>query len=415
MSLKPLSLLHHIAHQIDHLGIRPADHDDVVLQKHLQVRSTLMMAVMGLLWGAIYWFYSEPLAALIPLAYAVISFASLLGLALSLPYPVFRFSQLVLYLLLPFLLMIALGGFIESSAVVLWSLTAPLGALLFADRRQALNWFFAFLCLVAIGAIYELVVPPQPTNLPPFMIRAFFVLNLTMCSWVIYATTTYFVRGKGEALDQVEIERARSDRLLANILPAAIADRLKAQDRPIADRLDNVTILFADIVGFTEFTNTHRPEVVVDLLDRCFTAFDDLADRHGLEKIKTIGDSYMVAGGLPQPDPNHAGAVADFALDVLDYLEQRQTTSDLQISVRVGIHSGSVVAGVIGKRKFSYDIWGDAVNLAARLEAACPSGAILVSESTRELLRDTHRFEDFGPITLKGIGAQSVFLLKSRR
>ena len=409
-----MSFFNSIARQIDGLGIKPGDDDDLVLQKRIQVRAPAMMAVMGLFWAAIYWFYAEPLAALFPFSFALISFASLLGLVLSLDYSLFRFSQLACYLLLPFFLMIALGGFINSSAVVLWSLTAPLGALLFADRRQALNWFIAFLCLVAIGAIYEVIVPPQPNNLPPIVIRAFFVLNLTMCSLVIFATTTYFVRGKGEALDQVEIERARSEHLLSNILPGSIAERLKAQDRPIADRLDNVSILFADIVGFTEFTNTHPPEEVVDLLDRCFTAFDDLADRHGLEKIKTIGDSYMVAGGLPQPDPDHAVAIANFALDARDFLEQRPATSGLQTSLRIGIHSGSVVAGVIGKRKFSYDIWGDAVNLAARLEAACPAGAILVSQATRDLLRDTHHLDDFGSITLKGIGEQRVFLLKSR-
>ena len=409
-----MTVLSQISTRISDIGLEPSDDEDLALQKTLQVRATLMMATFAIFWGAVYWHFEEHLAALIPLAYSVLSFASVAFFAVTKRYPLFRFSQLACYLLLPFFLMIALGGFINSSGVVLWSLTAPLGALLFADRRQARDWFLAFLFLVLLGAVYETMSTDTGNNLPTFMIRGFFVLNICMCSVVIFAMTTFFVRGKAEALDQVKVERARSDGLLANILPDAIARRLKEYDRPIADRLENVTILFADIVGFTEFANTRPPEEVVDVLNSVFSKFDDMADQHGLEKIKTIGDAYMVAGGLPEPGRDHAAAVADFGLDVLQFLENWNNTSSSKLSVRMGIHSGSVVAGVIGKRKFSYDIWGDAVNLAARLEAASSPDTILVSEAAHELLSDTHRFEEHRTLHIKGMGEQQVYVLKAR-
>ena len=395
------------------IGGKPDDEIEVALQKSLLVFSTLMMATLAIAWGSIYWYFDEPWAASIPLSYSLISFLSISVFAVIKRYRFFRFSQLALSLLLPFFLMIALGGFVNSSAVVLWSLTSPLGALLFADKRHALWWFVAFVVLVVLGAAFEVAVTLEENNLPPAIIRFFFVLNIAMTSVVVFVLTTYFVHGKAVALDQVEIERAKSDELLANILPRAIAKRLISYDRPIADRLENVTILFADLVGFTKFANVRSPESVVSLLDHIFSSFDDLADKHGLEKIKTIGDAYMVAGGLPEARPDHAACVADFALEAQELLGGLHAETDFDLSLRIGIHSGSVVAGVIGKRKFSYDIWGDAVNVAARLEVACSPGEILLSRMTRDLLEASHSLKEYGRLDIRGIGHLDTFVLLS--
>lgn len=404
-----------IAANVAGIGGMPGDDHDTALQKSLLVLSTLMMATLAIVWGGIYWLFDEPLAASIPLGYALVSFLSVTLFAVLKRYRLFRFSQLALSLFLPFFLMMALGGFINSSGVVLWSLTSPLGALLFANKRHALVWFMAFLCLVVLGAVVESSSATVGTNLDPFMIQFFFVMNIGLCSTVIFVLTRYFVVGEATALQQVEVERSKSDNLLANILPTAIAERLLAFDRPIADKLENVTILFADIVGFTKYANSHSPEHVVTLLDDVFSEFDDLADRHGLEKIKTVGDLYMVAGGLPDPRPDHAVAVADFAIEVQAYLAMKRNEPAFDLEIRIGIHSGSVVAGVIGKRKFSYDIWGDSVNLAARLESASSPGRILVSRTTRELIAETHDLERQGVVDVKGIGPQETFLLRSRK
>ena len=403
-----LSLLYRI-------GVLPNDGEEVRLQKNLLVLSTAMMAVAAILWGGIYLHYGAPLAASIPLGYSAASIISIAVFAKVRRYHLFRFSQLAFAVLLPFLLMNTLGGYVPSSAVILWAMVTPLGALLFADRRQALAWMALFVCLLVLSAWLERQGLTGSSDLPQPVIMAFFVLNIAGMSTVAFAMMYYFVGQKNQALELVALERRKSDELLGNILPASIAARLKADDRPIADGLDNVTMLFADIVGFTRFATRRSPEKVVSLLDEVFSALDDLADRHGLEKIKTVGDAYMVAGGLPTANPRHAIAVADFALDVLRCLNQMRRDKGHDVKMRIGIHSGPVVAGVIGKRKYSYDVWGDTVNVAARLEQAGRAGHILVSAETKTLLGDGYEFAPHDPIRVAGHRPVEVFELVGRR
>jgi class 3 adenylate cyclase len=213
------------------------------------------------------------------------------------------------------------------------------------------------------------------------------------------------------ALDQ---ERQRSERLLLNILPAAIAARLKQSQGVIADGFPDVTVLFADIVNFTPLSQGITPEAVVQLLDELFSAFDQLTRRQGLEKIKTIGDAYMVAGGLPDPRPDHAQAVADLALAIREEIARRSDPSGQPLQVRIGIDTGPVVAGVIGQDKFSYDLWGDTVNTASRMESQGLAGCIQVTERTYQRLRDGYRFERRGPIQVRGKTAMVTYLLLGR-
>ena len=212
-------------------------------------------------------------------------------------------------------------------------------------------------------------------------------------------------------------ERDRSEELLLNILPASIADRLKGgegQRERVADSFGEVTVLFADIVGFTQLSSRVSPEALVDLLNDIFSRFDDLVDAYSLEKIKTIGDAYMLVGGLPEPRPNHARAVAEVAVAMLAAVESLSRERGVCLEVRIGIHSGPVVAGVIGRRKFIYDLWGDTVNLASRLESHGTPGRIHVTGATRALLGDHFEFEERGEIDLKGRGRVPTFFLKAR-
>ena len=214
----------------------------------------------------------------------------------------------------------------------------------------------------------------------------------------------------------LEIEREKSERLLLNILPHSIAERLKRGERTIADRFAAVTVLFADLCDFTALANQTDPDDLVTLLNELFSRFDLLADRHGLEKIKTIGDSYLLVGGLPLPRPDHAEAVAEMALEMLEAVRDLNHDSGIRLRVRIGLNTGPVVAGVIGRKKFTYDLWGAAVNLASRMQSSGLPGHIHVPASFEERLRDRFVFMERGPVHCKGFGEiHTCFLLAKKR
>lgn len=216
-------------------------------------------------------------------------------------------------------------------------------------------------------------------------------------------------------LQQLEVEREKSERLLLNILPKAIADRLKREETIIADSFEEITVLFADIDNFTRFSAQMLPEKVVELLNKIFSYFDRLALRYELEKIKTIGDAYMVVGGLNAPKINSATAIAEMALDMRKGVLQFKWENGKPLSMRIGIHTGPVVAGVIGKSKFSYDLWGDTVNIASRMESQGISGCIQVSERTYQYLKDKFLITPRGTIQIKGKGKIQTYLLEGKK
>lgn len=216
-------------------------------------------------------------------------------------------------------------------------------------------------------------------------------------------------------LKQIKEERDKSERLLLNILPQPIAERLKQGQNIIADSFADVTVLFADIVGFTQLANLLSPADLVQLLSDIFSAFDRLVEKYDLEKIKTIGDSYMVAGGLPVPRPDHAESVADMALDMQQEIGKFTLDHERTFRMRIGMHTGPVIAGIIGQKKFIYDMWGDTVNTASRMELHGIAGCIQVSESTYRRLEHAYAFEQRGNIEVKGKGMMMTYLLKNKR
>ena len=213
----------------------------------------------------------------------------------------------------------------------------------------------------------------------------------------------------------LRVEQEKSERLLLNILPKAIADQLKQHQGSLAEQFDEATILFADIAGFTPLSAQMRPIELVNLLNQIFSAFDQLAEQHGLEKIKTIGDAYMVAGGLPRIRPDHVEAVAEMALDMQRVITRFRRVDGKPFYLRIGINTGSVVAGVIGIRKFIYDLWGDAVNVASRMESQGIAGGIQVTASTYERLKDKYVLEKRGAIAVKGKGEMITYWLTGRK
>jgi class 3 adenylate cyclase len=218
-----------------------------------------------------------------------------------------------------------------------------------------------------------------------------------------------------QLFDQLQAEQARAEHLLLNILPRPIAERMKQGEVNIAEHHPDVTVLVADLVGFTTLAAHIGPDQVVYLLNEIFSGFDVLAEKHGLEKIKTIGDAYMAAGGLPLPRPDHAEAVAELALDLMAEIEKLNRAYNSSIHLRIGISTGSVVAGVIGRRRFAYDLWGDTVNLACRLESLGEAGSILVSDLTYDRLKDKYRFDGSQTMEIRGRGKELVHSFLGRR
>lgn len=212
----------------------------------------------------------------------------------------------------------------------------------------------------------------------------------------------------------VQMEHEKSEKLLQNILPLSIIKKLRENPDTIAERFEDCTVLFSDIVGFTQMSKSMPAVSVVSLLNEIFSRFDDLAEKHNLEKIKTIGDAYMVVGGLPEPDEKHAENVAAFALEMLDVIRDYRQKNNIPLELRIGINSGAAVAGVIGKKKFIYDLWGDSVNTASRMESHGLPGQIQVSESTYTLIKDLFEFEDRGKMEVKGLGLVQSYLLTAK-
>jgi adenylate cyclase len=277
-------------------------------------------------------------------------------------------------------------------------------------RRRAV--YAACVAIVVVAEIVSRMIPPHST-LPPEALTEWRFVNFIGAAIVLVAVTVVYRKTLERAEAQVAEEQKVSERLLANILPAPIAARLKRDEYPIADAHEQVTVMFADGVNFSQFAALNSPETVVDLLNRVVRGFDDLAARHGVEKIKTMGDAYMVAGGLT-PGGGGAAAVAEMAFAMLDFVHELGRQEDLTIDLRIGINTGPLVAGVIGKRKFTYDVWGETVNTAAHLERAGAPGRILISEATARALGPAWRIEPRGPVALKRAGTISSYYLIGR-
>ena len=216
-------------------------------------------------------------------------------------------------------------------------------------------------------------------------------------------------------LGDIQVERQKSEDLLLNVLPVPIANRLKAGESTIADSFSGVSVLFSDVVGFTKLATTVSATELVNMLNGVFSGFDTLTDKHGLEKIKTIGDAYMVVSGLPDPREDHAEAMAEMALEMYEELDKLNKEHGTNLEIRVGINSGPVVAGIIGTRKFAYDLWGDTVNTAARMESHGVEGRIHLTQETYVFLKDKYDFDDRGFMDIKGKGDMHTYLLKGRK
>jgi adenylate cyclase len=387
------------------IGADPDDTADERFRRRLLVGVALIILPVAVVWGCLYWAIGERAVALTPWAYATGSAISLAVFARTRSFAFLRTAQQLLILVAPALGTIMLGGLDESSSVILWSLFAPLGAVAFDRPSRAWPWFAAFVATILLALVLSEVVRPDGADLPEWFVRTFDVLNIVVVSLIALLLLVTFARGRDTA-------QARVEALLLNVLPAEVAQRLQSDRGSIADHFDDASILFADVVDFTPLSSRLDAREVVELLDRLFTSFDELVDRHDVEKIKTIGDCYMVAAGVPTKRPDHAHALAGLALEMRECARTcipEGAGHDLRL--RIGISSGPVVAGVIGRRRFLYDLWGDTVNMASRMESHGTPDAIQITRSTWELLRDDFVVEPLGLVDVKGKGAVETWRL----
>jgi adenylate cyclase len=388
------------------IGADPRDTADEGFRKRLLVGVALLILPVGFVWGCLYyWVADEHAVALTPWAYVTGSAISLAVFARTRNFAFLRTAQLLLILVTPALGMVMLGGLHESSSVILWSLLAPLGAVAFDRPSRAWPWFAAFVATFLLALALSEVVRPNGADLPNGFVRTFDVLNIVVVSFVAMLLLVTFARGRDAAHERVEV-------LLLNVLPAEIAQRLQSDPNSIADHFDDASILFADVVDFTPISSRLDAREVVGLLDRLFTSFDELVDRYEVEKIKTIGDCYMVAAGVPRQRPDHAHALAGLALEMRECAKSCLVDgADHDLRLRIGISSGPVVAGVIGRRRFLYDLWGDTVNMASRMESHGTPDEIQITRSTWQLVRGDFVTEPIGLVDVKGKGEVETWRL----
>lgn len=356
-------------------------------------------------WSAIYYVFGETTAAIIPMVYIPLTAANLVFFARTRDFDRARQGQCLIILVLPFLLHVALGGFHLSSGVVLWSVLSPFCALVFGGIASGTRWLTVFGGAVALGAVLQL---RADNGLPEWLKTLFFVANIATISSVSFGLLASYAR-------QLAAERGRSERLLLNVLPAPIAARLREREELIADAYDAATVIFADVVNSTPLTVELSPQQMVTLLDEHVAEFDTLADKYGVEKIRTIGDNWMGVAGVPEPRSDHAGAAAGLALGMLAYIAARRREGLRGLDFRIGLNSGPVIGGVIGRRKFVFDIWGDPVNMAARMESHGEPGRIQLTEATYRLLGDRFICEPRGTIDVKGKGRVQTWWLVAER
>jgi adenylate cyclase len=396
------------------IGADPRDDDDTRAGKALLVLISVLILPVSLLWASLYLAFGSPVGW-VPLGYFAVLLADIVVFSRTKNFGALLLVGQLAILFAPTVSMVPLGGFLDSGGVGLWGILAPVAALVFSDVRSAVRWYVAWVVVfLGSGIAGELLGGVSPA-VPQWFTSTMLAANVTVGGTIVFTLLALFARQRMDAVAALRVEQAKAESLLLNILPQSIAERLKAETRTIADQFNSASILFADVVDFTPLAERLPPTKVVAVLDHLFSHFDMLAERYGVEKIKTIGDCYMVAAGVPSPRADHAQVLARIALEMQAAMGTVDGIGEFGLELRVGINSGPVVAGVIGRKRFLYDLWGDAVNIASRMESHGTSGRIQITRETKDLLGDEFICEPRGPIVVKGKGKIEAWYLGAPR
>jgi adenylate cyclase len=386
------------------LGDQPGDSGDIRILRRAMAILAVFTIVASNIWVAMGIVLDSPIVVWTSVAYILVVLAALVAHARTRWFfgfiAVFAASGLSITLIGD----LTLGGIRAGAGSLIWGFLVPIGALVYFGTRGSLFWFGAFAAMVVAAMLLDPLVTASAFAMPYPMELAFNAFNLLGACAVVFALLAYVNGQRREA-------QARSEELLLNVLPAAIADRLKGGERVIADQYPAASVLFADLVEFTPMSERAEAPQVVTLLNDLFSAFDGIAETRGMEKIKTIGDAYMAVAGVPEPRPDHAGAAVEMGLAMLATAHGFNDPEGRPLELRVGIASGPVVAGVIGRRKFIYDLWGDTVNTASRMESSGMPGCLQITLGTRDLLDRRYRFEERTGVEVKGKGIMTTYVM----
>jgi adenylate cyclase len=393
-----------LVHRLISIADEPTDDDDLRLRKRVGVVAGYIIGVGALLLPGMA--QGLPLSWAVALTMSPVSAVNLVVLARTRRFDRYVMVLILVVTLFPAAIDLALGGMAGSSGGFVFAFVGPLFAILALGPRRATVWLIVYLVvlvgLVLFDPLVSTAIAPQPYPLR----LIFYASNFSVPLVIIFFLVRYTEVRRREA-------QALADDLLTNAIPMSIAARLKHGDQRIADAYPNTTVLFADLVGFTPWAGRTDPDAVVSFLDDLFSRFDELAATCGVEKIKTIGDSYMAVAGAPEPRPDHAASAMTLARGMLVILAEVCERTGLALELRIGLASGSVVGGVIGQKRILFDLWGDTVNVASRMESSGMPGRIQVAPSTWERLREspTFTFESREPIEVKGLGLMTTYLL----
>ena len=390
------------------------------LRSSLLIFACAFMNFAVMFWLAIYWLMGQNYSSNVPLTYQAVSLSSLVYYLKSRNFEAFRFIQLSLFLFAPFVMQWSVGSSVTASGVTLWALLAPIGAVVVSGWRESIPWFVAYIILTALSGFFDYFLGVGNTGgLAMKTIGVFFALNFVAMSSILYFLVRYFVLETEKIKDRLDQQHAllreeqkKSEHLLLNVLPDSIAQRLKDNQALIADGHSDVTVMFADITNFTQLTEQMAPKQMVVLLNKIFSWFDSMTDKYGLEKIKTIGDAYMVVGGLTRTRGDYVKNIADMALEMREFISLHPDLARHNLGIHMGIATGPAVAGVIGSKRFIYDVWGDTVNIASRLSDDGKKGEILTDKTTYNRLRQQYTFDPPNIVNIKGKGETAVYRLK---
>ncbi len=383
-------------------------------QKRISIELAVFAFISGIGYNLIYGYLIYPEKNYVSIASLVFFILAIAFYFFTKNYQAYKIIILSIFIVFGLIAQISLGGFVDGSGVVLCTILPALGALIFGDFKLARIFFYLFIVACIAAGAWEYLYGTEVYRFPKYISLIFFVANFVSIGAICFFLIQSFYLKMTESQKQLNLEKEKSESLLLNILPPSISEELKNGGEAKARGYASATVIFVDIVGFSKMSKLLTPGELVLQLDTYFRVFDDIMEKHNVEKIKTIGDAYLAVAGIPEESFTHASDAVAAALDMQKSVAiiNKQGIIRQPFQLRIGVHSGPLITGVVGKKKFTYDIWGDTVNIAARMEQHGESGQINISESTFNLIQHKYKCTPRGKISAKNVGELEMYFVE---